>query len=88
MAPIDDEAPIGLPLEYIVNHVFLPPKLPQLNDMTTAVEVGLTRLFHDTLLKFIGTLPEEDQDDWVSLRYDEHPLGRWKSREPNQNAQR
>jgi len=66
-ALVDDEAHMGLPLEYIVNHVFLPPKLPQLNDTTTDVEVGLTRLFHDALHSFIGLLPEDGQDDWIKL---------------------
>lgn len=64
---MDADAPLGLPLEYIINHVFLPPKLPQLNDTTTEVEVGLTKLFHETLNTFIGLLPEDDQDDLIAL---------------------
>ncbi|CZR56441.1 uncharacterized protein PAC_06329 [Phialocephala subalpina] len=64
---MDADVPIGLPLEYIVNHVFLPPKLPQLNDTTPEVEVALTKLFHHTLISFIGLLPEDDQDDWIKL---------------------
>jgi hypothetical protein len=66
-ALVDDEVPMGLPLEYIVNHVFLPPKLPQQNDTTPDVEVGLTKLFHDVLHSFIALLPEDDQDDWIKL---------------------
>jgi hypothetical protein len=64
---MDADVPVGLPLEYIVNHVFLPPKLPQLNDTTPDEEVALTKLFHDTLNSFIGLLPEENQDDWITL---------------------
>jgi len=64
---MDADVPVGLPLEYIVNHVFLPPKLPQLNDTTPDVEVALTKLFRDTLNSFIGLLPEDDQDDWIKL---------------------
>ncbi|KAE9375857.1 hypothetical protein N431DRAFT_556187 [Stipitochalara longipes BDJ] len=64
---MDDEVPVGFPLEYIANHVFLPPKLPQLNDTTPDVEVALTRLFHDTLNSFISLLPEDEQDDWIAL---------------------
>ncbi|TVY17756.1 hypothetical protein LARI1_G004515 [Lachnellula arida] len=64
---MDADVPLGLPLEYIINHVFLPPKLPQLNDTTTEVEVGLTKLFHETLDRFIGLLPEDDQDDLIAL---------------------
>ncbi|KAL5318844.1 hypothetical protein ACEPPN_013911 [Leptodophora sp. 'Broadleaf-Isolate-01'] len=69
----DDDAPgtpssrARLPLDYIVNHVFLPPKLPQLNDTTPEVEVELTKLFHDTLHTFIGLLPDHDQDAWTHL---------------------
>ncbi|KAF8859302.1 hypothetical protein BDZ45DRAFT_689400 [Acephala macrosclerotiorum] len=64
---MDADVPVGIPLEYIVNHVFLPPKLPQLNDTTPEVEVGLTKLFHDTLNSFIGLLPEANQHDWITL---------------------
>lgn len=63
---MDADVPLGIPLEYIVNHVFLPPKLPQLNDTTPEVEVALTKLFHDTLNSFIG-LPEADQNGWTAL---------------------
>ncbi|KAH7346369.1 hypothetical protein BKA65DRAFT_537048 [Rhexocercosporidium sp. MPI-PUGE-AT-0058] len=63
----DPGAPAGLPLEYIINHVFLPPKLPHLNDTTPEVEVALTKLFHDTLHNFIGLLPDQDQDGWAHL---------------------
>jgi len=64
---MDEDVPVGLPLEYIVNHVFLPPKLPQLNDTTPEVDAALTKLFHDTLHDFIELLPEDDQDDWIAL---------------------
>jgi hypothetical protein len=64
---MDADALMGLPLDYIVNHVFLPPKLPQLNDTTPEVEVALTKLFHDALNSFIGLLPEDAQDDWSTL---------------------
>lgn len=63
---MDVDRPIGLPLEYIVNHVFLPPKLPQLDDTTVQVEVALTKLFYDALNSFIDLLPEDDQDDWIT----------------------
>ncbi|KUJ20152.1 uncharacterized protein LY89DRAFT_716588 [Mollisia scopiformis] len=52
---------------YIFNHVFLPPKLPQLNDTTPEVEVGLTELFHNTLSLFLDDLPEEEQGNWMRL---------------------
>jgi hypothetical protein len=64
---MDEDVPVGVPLEYIVNHVFLPPQLPQLNDTTPEVEVALTKLFHDALNSFIGLLPEDEQDDWIAL---------------------
>ncbi|TVY37088.1 hypothetical protein LSUB1_G005891 [Lachnellula subtilissima] len=64
---MDADVPVGLPLEYIINHVFLPPKLPQLNDTTVEVEVALTKLLHETLNSFIGLLPEDDQDKLITL---------------------
>ena len=64
---MDADTPIGYPLEYIINHVFLPPKLPQLIDTTTEVEVGLTKLYHDALNSFIGLLPGDEQEKWASL---------------------
>ncbi|KAL2069540.1 hypothetical protein VTL71DRAFT_14219 [Oculimacula yallundae] len=67
----DDEGvagpPADLALEYIINHVFLPPKLPQLNDTTPKVEVALTKLFHETLHTFINNLPAQDQNGWSHL---------------------
>lgn len=64
---MDADVPVGLPLDYIVNHVFLPPKLPQQNDATPEVEAALTKLIHDTLRSFIGLLPEDIQEEWASL---------------------
>ena len=65
---MDAEVPVGLPLEYIVNHVFLPPKLPQVVDTTPELEVALTKAFHDALNSFIQLIPEDSvQDDWISL---------------------
>lgn len=63
----DDPPKASLPLDYIINHVFLPSKLPQLCDTTPEVEFELTKLFRDTLQTFIDLLPERDQDDWTSL---------------------
>ncbi|KAE8440617.1 hypothetical protein EG329_007019 [Mollisiaceae sp. DMI_Dod_QoI] len=64
---MDADVPLGVPLEYIINHVFLPPKLPQQIDTTVQVEVALTKLFHDTLKTFICLLPEDAQEDWAIL---------------------
>lgn len=64
---MDPDVPVGLPLEYIINHCFLPPKLPQVSDTTPEVEVGLTKLLHDALISFIDLLPEDVQDEWLTL---------------------
>ncbi|CAG8984161.1 hypothetical protein HYALB_00008163 [Hymenoscyphus albidus] len=61
----DEDAPIRGTLEYVINHVFLPPQLPQTNDTDPQNEAGLTKLFHDTLTEFIDLLPGEDQNDWI-----------------------
>jgi len=65
--PNMEDGTLGIPMEYIVNHVFLPPKLPQLCDTTPEVEVALTKLLHDALNEFIGLLPEEVQHEWIAL---------------------
>ncbi|KAI9055047.1 hypothetical protein LZ554_000013 [Drepanopeziza brunnea f. sp. 'monogermtubi'] len=64
---MNDEAPIGIPINYIINHCFLPPKLPSYNDTNTEVEVCLTTFFHDAILSFINLLPEEEHDAWNGL---------------------
>jgi hypothetical protein len=58
-------APVNFNLEYNINHVFLPPKLPHMNDTTTAFELGLTKAINDALKSFIDLLPEEG--DWKVL---------------------
>lgn len=64
---VDDERPIGIPVKYIYDHVFLPPKLPQAADVNVQKEVALTHEFHDALNNFIGLLPENVQGDWRAL---------------------
>lgn len=56
---MDAEVPLGLPLEYIVNHVFLPPKLPQQLHTIPEFEVALKKAFHDALNSFIQLMPDD-----------------------------
>lgn len=64
---VDTDAPIGSPLQYIINHVLLPPKLPQHNDGALLNEVGLTKAFQEALISFTHVLPEDNQDAWIPL---------------------
>ncbi|PVH87759.1 hypothetical protein DL98DRAFT_544883 [Cadophora sp. DSE1049] len=57
---MEPDAPEEFPLEYIIDHVFLPPKLPTESDTTFEIEAVLTDLVHDTLKKFIDILPQDD----------------------------
>ncbi|THU98858.1 hypothetical protein K435DRAFT_659994 [Dendrothele bispora CBS 962.96] len=43
---------LGSTLEYIVNHVFLPPKLPQKDDYTIANEEYLCKIVHQSASKY------------------------------------
>ncbi|KAK0120124.1 hypothetical protein ONS95_011532 [Cadophora gregata] len=58
---MEPDAPGEFPLEYIIDHVFLPPKLPTENDTSVEEEVILTKLVHDTLNNFIELLPDDDE---------------------------
>lgn len=48
--PVPDESPGNL--RYVINHVFLPPRLPQKNDTTPDNELALVGSLHKSLLKF------------------------------------
>ena len=56
--PTDDE------LFYLLHHVFLPPKLPQEEDLTTDHEVALCRAAYNASKKFVSFLDNEKQAEW------------------------
>ncbi|PPQ64858.1 hypothetical protein CVT26_002576 [Gymnopilus dilepis] len=56
--PTDDE------LFYLLHHVFLPPKLPQEEDLTTDHEAALCRAAYNASKKFVSFLDNEKQAEW------------------------
>jgi hypothetical protein len=54
-------------LPYIIDHVFLPPKLPQKYDGGTAQDLELTTFFKDALQSFYGLQPVEAQFHWQRM---------------------
>jgi hypothetical protein len=50
---------------YILNHVFLPPKLPQEDDADRIRDVVLCRLVYDASLEFTQSLPEIQRPQWL-----------------------
>jgi hypothetical protein len=51
-------------LLYMLNHVFLPPKLPQADDTNRDRDIALCRLVHDASLEFAGFLSQPQQQQW------------------------
>ena len=51
-------------LSYILNHVFLPPKLPQEEDSNLANDISLCRFVYDASCIFTGFLTEAQQSRW------------------------
>jgi len=64
-------------LQYIVNHVFLPPQLPQNdNDETLENEVALVEECHTALLAFIEVSNDRDRLDESLIGMDCTPTSR------------
>ena len=56
-------------LTYIVNHVALPPQLPQGREKNTAEgERALLALLLDHVEAFYGRCPPSDKDSWTKIR--------------------
>lgn len=51
-------------LQYIIDHVFLPPKLPQAEDHRPSHDILLSRLAHEAAVDFGGLLSQEQQEAW------------------------
>ena len=51
-------------LSYVLNHVFLPPKLPQEEDSNLANDIFLCRFVYNASCTFTGFLTETQQSQW------------------------
>ena len=49
---------------YILNHVFLPPKLPQEDDTNTDHDIALCHLVYDASLGFTDFVSKRQQQKW------------------------
>ena len=52
-------------LEYIINHVFCPLKLPQVNDHSLENDMALSQAVYDAAFAFNYQLPSNQQLIWV-----------------------
>ncbi|KAF8962069.1 hypothetical protein BDZ97DRAFT_1759482 [Flammula alnicola] len=64
MANTNLEPPSLEDLIYVLNHVFLPPKLPQKDDNDTDHDVALCRFAYNASLEFAGFLSQCQQGQW------------------------
>ena len=53
-------------LNYIINHVFLPPKLPQKDDSDNLMNVALIEKVINALKSFKDHVPEQEGPGWNS----------------------
>ena len=51
-------------LRYVLNHVFLPPKLPQKDDYNADHDAALCRFAYDASLEFATFLSQSQQGQW------------------------
>jgi len=58
------ESPDQAGLEYIINHVFCPLKLPQENDHSLENDLILSKAVVDAALEFTAKLPPDDRSLW------------------------
>jgi hypothetical protein len=52
-------------LTYIINHVFLPPKLPQKNDSDNGKGTSLIEELLAALRLFQAYIPEQERSEWI-----------------------
>jgi hypothetical protein len=55
---------MGKDLNYIINHVFLPPKLPQKNDSDATRCISLIKELLEALTSFQANIPEQEVPGW------------------------
>ena len=51
----------------MLNHVFLPPKLPQADDSKLEHDIALCEFTYRASVDFQGLLPEDQQQQWSSI---------------------
>jgi hypothetical protein len=51
-------------LQYLLNHVFLPPKLPQEDDSDQERDIVLCQQIYSAALEFTGFLSQHQQQKW------------------------
>ena len=54
-------------LLYIVNHVSLPPKLPQESDQDNGHELSLCKLLVDSAQEYQRSLPADRRQEWLPI---------------------
>ena len=57
----------GDQLYYVVNHVFLPPKLPQEDDLDATMEHALCLLVYDAAKLYVDFLPPYQHEKWHAI---------------------
>jgi hypothetical protein len=70
-ATMADTDPMPLSLKdilYILNHVFLPPKLPQEDDTETDSDIALCHLVYQASREFVGFLSPPQQQQWSVVK--------------------
>ena len=60
-------AKMDISMTYIINHVILPPKLPQSDDSEVSNDSALLDTLQDGLERFQEHMPEQDRLPWVPL---------------------
>jgi len=55
-------------IRYVLNHVFLPPKLPQEDDYDANHDVALCRLAYQASLEFDTFLSQPQQKKWSTVK--------------------
>lgn len=52
-------------LDFMINHIILPPKLPQADDSDFQCEISLAQLVHDQAIKFQANVPVVWRQCWT-----------------------
>lgn len=56
---------MGKDLNYIINHVFLPSKLPQKDDSNATKGASLVKEVLLALRSFQDSIPEQERSEWI-----------------------
>lgn len=67
MAKLSLEPPSSEDLVYILNHVFIPPRLPQEDDHDDNHDIALCRVICDASQRFAGFLSQPQRGLWSTV---------------------